>query len=76
MLKIVQIKLMAPKMEEAPERCRLNTAQSTATFECAAMWIKADTPSSRYLLLLQLTPTQSTTKVTVEGASTQNRLLA
>lgn len=28
-LKIVQIKLMAPKIEDAPDRCKLNIAKST-----------------------------------------------
>lgn len=34
MLKIVQIKLIAPKIEEAPERCKLNMAKSTDPPEC------------------------------------------
>jgi hypothetical protein len=29
MLKIVQIKLIAPKIEDAPDKCRLNMARST-----------------------------------------------
>jgi hypothetical protein len=29
MLKIVQIKLIAPKMEEAPDKCKLKIAKST-----------------------------------------------
>ena len=28
-LKIVQIKLIAPKIEDAPDKCRLNIAKST-----------------------------------------------
>ena len=32
---IVQIKLIAPKIEDAPERCRLKIAKSTAPPECA-----------------------------------------
>jgi hypothetical protein len=34
-LKIVVIKLIAPKIEEAPERCKLKIAKSTAGPECA-----------------------------------------
>jgi len=30
MLKIVQIKLIAPKIDDAPDKCRLNMAKSTA----------------------------------------------
>jgi hypothetical protein len=29
MLKIVQMKLIAPKMEDAPDKCKLNIAKST-----------------------------------------------
>jgi len=35
MLKIVTIKLIAPKMEAAPERCKLKIAKSTEAPECA-----------------------------------------
>jgi hypothetical protein len=34
-LKIVVMKLIAPKMEDAPETCRLKIAKSTAGPECA-----------------------------------------
>ena len=34
-LKIVQIKLIAPKIEEAPDKCRLKIAKSTEPPECA-----------------------------------------
>ena len=34
---IVQIKLIAPKIEAAPERCKLKIARSTAPPECAVM---------------------------------------
>jgi hypothetical protein len=37
MLRMVTIKLIAPKMDEAPERWRLKIAKSTAGPECA--WI-------------------------------------
>jgi hypothetical protein len=36
-LNIVQIKLIAPKIEEAPERCKLKIAKSTAPPECAVI---------------------------------------
>jgi hypothetical protein len=35
MLNIVTIKLIAPIIEEAPERCRLKIARSTEGPECA-----------------------------------------
>jgi hypothetical protein len=35
MLKIVQIKLIAPKIDDAPDKCRLNMAKSTAPPEWA-----------------------------------------
>jgi len=35
LLKIVTIKLIAPLKEEAPDRCRLKIARSTAGPECA-----------------------------------------
>ena len=35
MLKIVQIKLIAPKIEEAPDKCKLKIAKSTEPPECA-----------------------------------------
>ena len=34
-LKMVTIKLIAPRIEEAPDRCRLKIARSTAGPECA-----------------------------------------
>jgi hypothetical protein len=34
-LKIVTIKLIAPKMDAAPERCKLKIAKSTDAPECA-----------------------------------------
>jgi len=34
MLKIVQIKLIAPKIDDAPERCKLKIAKSTDPPEC------------------------------------------
>jgi len=34
-LKIVVIKLIEPKIEAAPERCKLNIAKSTEGPECA-----------------------------------------
>jgi hypothetical protein len=34
-LKIVVIKLVEPKIEDAPDKCRLNIAKSTAGPECA-----------------------------------------
>jgi hypothetical protein len=36
-LNMVQIKLIAPKIEEAPERCKLKIAKSTAPPECAVI---------------------------------------
>jgi hypothetical protein len=35
MLKIVQIKLIAPKIEDAPDKCKLNMAKSTEPPEWA-----------------------------------------
>jgi len=35
MLKMVQIKLIAPKIEDAPDKCKLNIAKSTEPPECA-----------------------------------------
>ena len=35
MLKIVTIKLIAPKIDAAPERCKLKIAKSTDAPECA-----------------------------------------
>ena len=35
MFKIVVIKLIAPKIEDAPERCKLKIAKSTDGPECA-----------------------------------------
>jgi hypothetical protein len=35
MLKIVQIKLIAPKIDEAPDKCKLKMAKSTEPPECA-----------------------------------------
>jgi len=35
MLKIVQMKLIARKMEDAPDKCKLNIAKSTDTPEWA-----------------------------------------
>jgi len=35
MLKMVTIKLIAPIIEEAPDRCRLKIARSTEGPECA-----------------------------------------
>lgn len=35
MLKIVQIKLIAPKIEDAPDKCKLNIAKSTEPPEWA-----------------------------------------
>ena len=37
MLKIVVIKLIAPKIEEAPAKCKLKIAKSTDGPECAAI---------------------------------------
>ena len=37
MFKIVVIKLMAPKSEEAPAICKLNIAKSTEAPECASI---------------------------------------
>jgi len=34
MLKIVVIKLIAPKIEEIPDKCKLKIAKSTAADEC------------------------------------------
>jgi hypothetical protein len=34
MLKMVQIKLIAPKIEAAPDKCKLNMAKSTEAPEC------------------------------------------
>jgi len=36
-LVMVQIKLIAPKIEAAPERCKLKIAKSTAPPECAVI---------------------------------------
>jgi hypothetical protein len=36
-LKIVTIKLIAPKMEDIPARCRLKIPKSTAGPECASL---------------------------------------
>jgi hypothetical protein len=35
--KIVEIKLIAPNIEETPARCKLNIARSTAAPECAIL---------------------------------------
>jgi len=35
MLKIVTIKLIAPKIEAAPDKCKLKIAKSTDAPECA-----------------------------------------
>jgi len=35
--KIVTIKLIAPKIEDKPAKCKLNIAKSTAPPECAAI---------------------------------------
>jgi hypothetical protein len=35
MFRIVVIKLIAPKIEEAPDKCKLKIAKSTAGPECA-----------------------------------------
>lgn len=37
MLNMVQIKLIAPRIDEAPDRCKLNIARSTAPPECAVI---------------------------------------
>lgn len=34
---MVQIKLIAPKIEAAPDRCKLKIARSTAPPECAVI---------------------------------------
>jgi hypothetical protein len=39
-LKIVVIKLIAPKIEAAPERCKLKIARSTEGPECACALLK------------------------------------
>ena len=39
-LKIVVIKLIAPKIEEAPDKCKLKIAKSTAGPECACTLLK------------------------------------
>lgn len=40
MLKIVTMKLIAPKREDKPARCKLKIAKSTAPPECAAIAAK------------------------------------
>jgi len=40
MLKIVVIKLIAPKIEEIPAKCRLNIANSTAAEEWACKLLR------------------------------------
>ena len=37
MLKIVQIKLIAPSIDEAPDKCKLKIAKSTEPPECAVI---------------------------------------
>ena len=36
-LNIVQIKLIAPRIEEAPDKCKLKIAKSTEPPECAVI---------------------------------------
>ena len=61
-LKIVQIKLIAPNIEEAPDKCRLKIAKSTAPPEC-------DVPLDNGGYTVQPVPTPASDKIEATNSS-------
>jgi len=73
MLKIVQMKLIAPKIDDAPERCKLKIAKSTAPPEC-------EVPLDKGGYTVQPVPTPASDKTEAnnnnnEGGNSQKLIL-
>src|SRR5690606_3080672 len=71
--KIVVIKLIAPKIEDAPDKCKLKIAKSTAGPECACTLLKGG-------YIVHPVPGPDSTKIEAtnknnEGGNNQNEIL-